>query len=102
MTMAFKNAEKGSKGLAKLKMPPKRMEKPSEDEGVDDLDDEGSPDEEALESPDEEKAEGEEASHDLTDVSDDDLMAEVKKRGLLKGQDDQSDSEDGDQSQYGM
>lgn len=43
---------------------------------------EGSPEEEASESPEEEAGEDTAGGQDLTAVSDEDLMAEIKKRGL--------------------
>lgn len=67
--------------LKKLKMPkPKSME-------TDELDMTESPEEEAAESPEEEGAEieaEESAEHpELAKASDEDLLAEVKKRGLM-------------------
>lgn len=94
--------------LSKLKMPMKRKE----------LDlsslDEGSPEEEASESPDEEAAEApekehaememgtEEESHNpqLDDVSDEELMAELKKRGLMSKLEEGGDDKELDQSMY--
>lgn len=81
------------KKLEKLKMPEKRQD----DMDLSDLE-EGSPEEEASESPAEEQAEQEGKSGDeehkpgpLDNVDDEDLLAEVKKRGLVseleKGED---------------
>lgn len=74
--------------LKSLKMPAKSM---AENEAGDDLaalGEEGSPEEEASESPDEEKAEkdrgAEETSGPLADASDDELIAEMRSRGLLE------------------
>jgi hypothetical protein len=68
--------------LDKLKMPEK---KPMMNESADA--EEGSPEEEANESPEEEAQEQDEGKGDASDelkmVSDDDLMAEMKKRGLM-------------------
>lgn len=98
------------KKLGKLKMPSKRPEMDLSDLSSDDSSeqDEGSPEEEASESPDEEAAEDSGKDGDGSDalkaVSDDELMAEIKKRGLLskleKGGDSGDDSSDGDQSMY--
>lgn len=81
-----------NKKLAKMKMPERK------DEKIDLMDlsapEEGSPEEEAQESPEEEQQEmdmGEEApekmkqpSQDLEQASDEDLLAEIRKRGLMK------------------
>lgn len=80
--------------LDKLKMPEKKSSKmfspkglvnqndPSDDElNEGDMGEEGSPSEEANESPEEESKEG--PNDQLESVSDDDLMAEIKKRGLM-------------------
>lgn len=78
--------------LKKLKMPhPKSMD-------MSELDAE-SPEEEAAESPEEEAAESpeeEEKEHpgELSSVSDEDLLAEVKKRGLMS----QLEKETGEES----
>ena len=79
--------------LKKLKMPkPKSFE-------MEELDMEESPDEEAAESPEEEAAESpeeEKREHegDLSEFSDEDLLAEVKKRGLMS----QLEEETGEES----
>lgn len=103
-----------SSKLAKLRMPMKRK-------GMD-LGAEGSPGEEAAESPEEEKQEQDAGMGDdsmdqapddqtadghndaLTSVSDDDLLAEIKKRGLMSQLDKGSAAMDkggeSDQSMY--
>jgi hypothetical protein len=74
--------------LKKMKMPsaqkedaalPEDSQDDSELEPMD-LGAEGSPEEEAGESPEEESSET--VGHDLAEVSDEDLMAEIKARGL--------------------
>lgn len=77
----MKMSEKSSK-LGKLKMPKR------EEINLDELDMGESPEYEAAESPEEEGAESKEeesAEHpgELKSVSDEDLLAEVKKRGLM-------------------
>jgi hypothetical protein len=85
--------------LKKMKMPASKKaapelemedgeEKPEEDMDMElpeleheDSEEEGSPEEEAAESPEEEKAEDEPL--DLSSLSDEELMAELKKRGLM-------------------
>lgn len=67
--------------LNKLKMP---MKKPMDlaelkDQGADEAPAEGSPEEEAMESPAEEAQE----MSQLDQVSDEELLAELKKRGLM-------------------
>lgn len=76
--------------LSKMKMPADShkfdMSDMQDDSAPSDDDSEGSPDEEASESPAEEKAEGDdqgEMHHDLSECSDEDLLAEIKKRGLM-------------------
>lgn len=76
---------KKKRSMSDLKMPAKRSSDMSDysDMGPE----EGSPEEEAGESPDEESAEDDQGHGDSSDalmkISDDDLMAEVKKRGLM-------------------
>lgn len=96
------------KKFGKLKMPEKRPEMdlseldetaPPSDE-MDNMDDqsgppEGSPEEESMESPAEESAE----SSELEQVPDEDLMAEVKKRGLMASMG-KDDSEASDEMSY--
>lgn len=67
--------------LDKLKMPEKKpMAADLADEAPESADlEEGSPEEEAAEAPAEEQAE----LSELDQVSDDDLLAEIKKRGLM-------------------
>lgn len=85
--------------LSKLSMP---MKKKPMDPNMDSSMEEGSPEEEASESPEEEGREqdmGMDASKALEGVSDDDLMAELKKRGLMDSMDNASASQD-DQEAY--
>lgn len=66
------------KMVAKLKMPGKKGPDPMLL-----MDEEETPEEEAAESPEEEVAEEESAeSHDLSEVSDDDLVKEMEARGF--------------------
>lgn len=70
--------------LKKLPMPVKSMPEQDASDDMDSLlgEEEGSPAEEAKESPAEEDSEHTSAP-DLSDISDDDLVAELKKRGLI-------------------
>lgn len=89
----MKMSDKSGK-LGKLKMP--KREEINLDE-LDMGDKEESPEEEAAESPEEEKMEDESAekhTDELKSVSDEDLLAEVKKRGLMS----QLEKETGDES----
>lgn len=72
--------------MSKLKMPPVRKDPMLElDEEMDMA--EESPEEEAAEAPEEEASEEEAAeSHDLSEVSDDDLIAELEARGMTVSQ----------------
>ena len=78
--------------LKALKMPKKSM---AEDEAATDLESLGSPDDSAA--PEDASALPADESHGLSespaldDVSDDDLVAEMKKRGLLEGEMDPKD-----------
>lgn len=89
------SSKKDSK-LNKLQMPKKRQD----DMEMDDMlaaEDEGSPEEEASESPEEEAQEddmGAEKASPLADVSDDDLLAEIKKRGLSSELEGEAKAED--------
>lgn len=70
--------------LKKMKMPEKKGEDMAgmEDMGME----EGSPEEEASESPDEAHMEGDDKmpeNPELAKLSDDELLAEIKKRGLM-------------------
>lgn len=94
----------------------KKMKMPGMEDMHEHMDmEEGSPEEEAAESPDEEQAEQDQGegdkgeqhkSDELAQYSDDDLMAEIKKRGLEKQLED-SDSDSGEprdqkDMEYGM
>lgn len=105
------------KRLAEMKMPEKKKLKLDELAGHD----EGSPEEESLESPEEEAQEPDAqeldsasapedsmemppeheapagADDQLAQASDDDLMAEIQKRGLLKQLEEQDQNSQGDQ-----
>lgn len=77
--------------LKKLKMP---KESAAEADAGSDLDaltagEEGSPEEEASETPAEEKTE---VGNELAEVSDEDLIAELHKRGLIEGGPEADDS----------
>lgn len=89
------------KMMEKLKMPAKSA--PEQDDNLDlgDEDVEGSPAEEAAESPEEESSEvepetdnGEQPSK-AAQLSDDELLAELKKRGLDKQMSGEDDTQDG-------
>lgn len=95
------------KKLKSMKMPDKRMADSKMNKYMEDEDEEGSPEEEASESPEEEShedenaEEGEEKSKDKNNIvaslSDDELIAEVKKRGLISKLE---ESEDGSESSH--
>lgn len=97
------------KKLGKLKMPGKREELPMPKDEASDLE-EGSPEEESLESPDEEAAEldagapeDNQPNDQLDSISDDELLAEIKKRGLMSKLADKGEAEadsGDDQSMY--
>lgn len=82
---------KGKSKLSKLKMPgsedAQSVDMGSQEDvdsqgGMDDSDEAGPSMDDAVNS--EEEGESGEMGHDLTEVSDDDLMAEAQKRGLMK------------------
>lgn len=90
------DAKKKKPALANLEMPKDRKADRAAELDLSDLngEDEGAEDpaEEAAESPEEEKAEGDQP--DLASISDEDLLAEIKKRGLEEG----SDKEEAEES----
>lgn len=93
--MAMQDMAKKKKQLGAMAMPPKKgmeveMDFPDDKEGSPE---EGSPEEEAMESPEEEKAEDSELGH----LSDDELLAEVKKRGLSKQLEDGEEGQEPDE-----
>lgn len=93
-----------SKKLGKLKMPGKRDELEMPADEMDASMEEGSPEEEASESPEEAAAEGDDSSagQELAHLSDDDLLAEIKKRGLMSKLQDKGEQEADDGSDQSM
>jgi hypothetical protein len=91
--------------LSKLRMP---EDKKSSDLDLSELDmgsdqpDEGSPEEEAAESPDQEDQEAKKGSDQLAHVDDEELIAEIKKRGLMDKlkQEDQPADHSGEDAKY--
>ncbi len=100
MQMPEKKPGKFSR-LAMPKKPAEEMDLSSLDEDQS-MPEEGTPEEEAAESPEEEKKEMDEGEGDHSDIlagaSDEELMAELKKRGLDKQMD--APEEDHSQEQY--